>query len=271
MNADRGSLWASGARRDQGRGPALQQGPAQSGRARSDGGGAVTSQQTWARTAMGVTLFAVAAITTITAAVSYEHEYELARRTGQAPWVSSMLPFTVDGMILGASVVLVWAASVGIRRPGRPLVVLLVGIGATIGANLAFGLGDGWLGAAVSAWSGVALILISDVAMWLTGALRRLSAADDPRPELGCTCPPQPPPPLTPAEVLAAARAELRERGEAAGELALAERFGWTRHQVRSALAGGASLDAVVAVAPADGTPAIRAATAASNGHGPLP
>lgn len=188
----------------------------------------------WTWIPVVVTLFVVAVITGITAAVSYEHEYQLAHRHGQAPWVSSLLPFTVDGMILGASVVIVWAASAGIRRPWRPLSVLLVGIAATIGANLASGLGDGWLGAAVAAWSGLALILISDVAMWLTGTLRALAQGEDPRPAATCSCPP---PPLSLAEALPAARERLRERGEPAGEQALADRFGVSRHQVRTALA----------------------------------
>jgi hypothetical protein len=148
--------------------------------------------------------------------------------------VSSLLPFTVDGMILGASVVIVWAASQGIRRPWRPLGVLLVGIAATIGANLAAGIGDGWLGAAVSAWSGLALILISDVAMWLMGMLRVLAAGDDPQPEAACSCPP---PPTSLADVLPLARAELQRLGEPSGEQALANRFGVSRHLVRTALA----------------------------------
>lgn len=199
--------------------------------------GPVTAQpdrQPWARTTVVITLFTVAAITAITAAISYDHEYQLAHRNGQAAWVSSLLPFTVDGMILGASVVLVWAATVGIRRPLRPLAVLLVGIGATIAANLAAGLGSGWLGAAVSAWSGLALILISDVAMWLTGALRRLSTGVDIQPAAACSCPP---PPVSLAEALPLARAELARRGEPAGEQKLADQFGVARNQVRKALA----------------------------------
>jgi hypothetical protein len=194
----------------------------------------VIARGRWTWVPVVVTMITVAVITAITAAVSYEHEYQLAHRNGQAPWVSSLLPFTVDGMILGASVVIVWAASVGIRRPWRPLAVLLAGIGATIGANLASGLGDGWLGAAVAAWSGLALILISDVAMWLTGTLRTLAAGEDPQPSAGCSCPP---PPLSLAEVLPLARERLREHGEPAGEQVLADRFGVTRHQVRTALA----------------------------------
>ncbi|MGH3125569.1 MAG: DUF2637 domain-containing protein [Streptosporangiaceae bacterium] len=201
-----------------------------------------SARQPWARATVGITLATVAIITGITAAVSYEHEYQLARRHGQAPWVSSLLPFTVDGMILGASVVLVWAASVGIRRPWRPLAVLLAGIGATIGANLASGIGDGWLGAAVAAWSGLALILISDVAMWVTGTLRTLAAGDDPRPAAACSCPP---PPMSLTEALPLAQARLKELGEASGQQALADRFLVTRHQVRAALVESSPAPAV--------------------------
>lgn len=187
----------------------------------------------WSGPTVAVVMFAVAVITGITAAVSYQHEYELARHHGQAPWVSTLLPFTVDGMILGASVVIVWAASVGIRRPWRPLAVLVVGIAATIGANLASGIGDGWLGAGVSAWAGIALIMISDVAMWLMGTLRALASGDGPQPGADR---PRPAPPMTLAELLPLAREELKRRGEPAGEQALADRFGVSRHQVRSAL-----------------------------------
>jgi Protein of unknown function (DUF2637) len=214
---------------------------------------------------VGVTFFVVAAICGITAAVSYEHEYELAHRNGQAPWVSGLLPFTVDGMILGASVVLLWAASRGIRRPWRPLAILLVGIAATIAANLASGLGHGWLGAAVAAWSGVALILISDVAMWLTNTRRALLKGERPDRPAGHECPP---PPLTLAEWAPLARAQLKQDGEPHGEQALADRIGSTRHQVRQALAS------LVADAPAGaGSPdAVPAAPAPAgvypNGHG---
>lgn len=212
----------------------------------------MTARPSWSWLTVGVTLFTVATITSITAAISYEHEYQLARQHGQAPWVSSLLPFTVDGMILGASVVLVWAASQGIRRPVRPLAVLLVGIGATIAANLAAGIGDGALGAAVSAWSGLALILISDVAMWLMDALRKLAAGDDPRPAAACSCPP---PPVSVAEALPLAQARLRELGEPSGQQALADRFLITRHQVRAAM-GAAS------------PPALTLAGAGVNGDG---
>lgn len=214
----------------------------------------------YSRLTVGVIFAVVAVICGITAAVSYEHEYELAHHNGQAPWVASLLPFTVDGMILGASVALLWAAANGIRRPWRPLSVLLVGIAATIAANLASGIGDGWLGAAVAAWSGVSLILISDVAMWLTNTRRKLAAGESLRPVAACACPP---PPVSLAEALVGARVELRDRGEPSGEQSLAARFGVSRHQVRTALAvpGDRGRDTV----PEPGVPAAQS----MNGHAP--
>ena len=45
--------------------------------------------------------------------------------------------------MLGASVVLLWAAANVIERPCLPFMVLLAGIAATISANLASGLSGG--------------------------------------------------------------------------------------------------------------------------------
>jgi Protein of unknown function (DUF2637) len=187
----------------------------------------------WLTSAPVVTVATAVLITAITAATSYEHEFELAFRNGQPRWVAALLPFTVDGMILGASVVLLWAAGQGIRRPPWPVTALLVGIAATMGANLLAGWGRDWLGAAVSAWSGLALFLFSEVAMWLARARQKLAAGGDSQPAVNRLVPP----PLSLAEALPLARAELVARGERHGEGRLAELFGVTRYQVRSALA----------------------------------
>jgi Protein of unknown function (DUF2637) len=202
--------------------------------------------------APGVTYLIVLAMTGITAAVSYQHEYQLAYRNGQAPWVSSLLPFTVDGMILVASVALLWAGSQGIRRPVRPLAVLAVGIGATIAANLAAGLGHGWLGAAVSAWCGVAVVLVADVAFWMLGTRRKLASGEPLHPVADCGCPPLP---LTLAEWAPLARAGLEAQGRPHGEQALADAMATTRHQVKLALAPKDAPPAAVAPQPSPGVP----------------
>ena len=69
-----------------------------------------------------------------------------------------LLPFMVDGLI--------WAASMVVWMPGRrgcPVPRLAAwslgaGIMATVGANLAHGVGHGPVGALVSAWAALALV-----------------------------------------------------------------------------------------------------------------
>lgn len=67
------------------------------------------------------------------------------------------MPFTVDGLIVAASMLILDA-----NRRGRPVPALarwclVAGIVATICANLAHGLGHGPIGALVSAWPALAL------------------------------------------------------------------------------------------------------------------
>lgn len=68
-----------------------------------------------------------------------------------------LIPFTVDGLILAASMLTLDANR---RRQGVPPLAhrcLGAGIVATTGANLAHGLGHGPIGALISAWPAVAL------------------------------------------------------------------------------------------------------------------
>lgn len=172
----------------------------------------------------------------ITSAVSYQHEYVLARANGQIRWVAGLVPFTLDGMIFVAGAALLWAAMSGVRgwrRLWQPVGVMLAGIAATIAANYYSDVRAAWLGPLVSASSGVAVVLMSAVAFWLLGEVRKVSQGDDPQPAADCSCPP---PPLTVAEALPLARARLKDGGEQYGEQALADRFGVTRHVVRLAL-----------------------------------
>ena len=68
-----------------------------------------------------------------------------------------LLPFTVDGLILAASMLILDANRR--HQPIPPLARWCLGAGilATIGANLAHGLGHGSIGALVSAWPALAL------------------------------------------------------------------------------------------------------------------
>jgi hypothetical protein len=103
------------------------------------------------------TALAVAAVATVAAVISYRHAYELVTTHGETGLTARLLPFTVDGLILAASMLILDAS----RRhhPVPPLArwCLGAGIAATIGANLAHGLGHDPIGALVSAWPALAL------------------------------------------------------------------------------------------------------------------
>jgi hypothetical protein len=103
------------------------------------------------------TALAVAAVAAVAAVISYRHAYELVSTHGETGLTARLVPFTVDGLIVAASMLILDA-----NRRVRPVPALAhwclaAGIVATICANLAHGLGHGPVGALVSAWPAMAL------------------------------------------------------------------------------------------------------------------
>lgn len=78
------------------------------------------------------------------------------------------MPFTVDGLIWAASMVILDANRRKQAVPALAKWSLGVGIVATIGANVAHGLSHGIVGALISAWPAVALVGSFELAMTLT-------------------------------------------------------------------------------------------------------
>src|SRR5262245_52195717 len=103
------------------------------------------------------TALAVATVAAVAAVISYRHAYELVSAHGESGLTARLLPFTVDGLILAASMLILDASRR--HQPVPPLAQWCLGAGivATIGANLAHGLGHGRIGALVSAWPALAL------------------------------------------------------------------------------------------------------------------
>ena len=95
---------------------------------------------------------AVCAVAALAAVVSYSHIYGLGRTHGQDGTAARLLPLSVDGLILAASLVLLHEASNDRDAPRLGRLMLRLGIGATIGANIAYWAGYGLLGALISAW-----------------------------------------------------------------------------------------------------------------------
>jgi hypothetical protein len=78
-----------------------------------------------------------------------------------------LVPFTVDGLIWAASLVVLDASRRGQPVPRLAAWSLGAGIVATVGANLAHGVGHGPVGALVSAWPALALVGSSELLMML--------------------------------------------------------------------------------------------------------
>src|SRR3984885_12197043 len=119
---------------------------------------------------------AVAPVAAVAAFISYRHAYELVSTHGETGVTARLLPFTVDGLILAASMLILDANRR--NQPAPPLArwCLGAGIAATIGANLAHGLGHGPIGALVSAWPALALAGSFELLMTLVRTDSRASA-----------------------------------------------------------------------------------------------
>jgi Protein of unknown function (DUF2637) len=123
------------------------------------------------------TALAVATVAAVAAVISYRHAYDLVSSHGESGLTARLLPFTVDGLILAASMLILDASRR--NQPVPPLArwCLGAGIAATIGANLAHGLGHGPIGALVSAWPALALAGSFELLMTLVRTGRRASVS----------------------------------------------------------------------------------------------
>jgi peptidoglycan/LPS O-acetylase OafA/YrhL len=82
------------------------------------------------------TALAVVAVAGVAAIISYQHAYELVTTTdGETGLTAHLLPFTVDGLIWAASMVVLDASRRNHRLPPLAKWSLAVGIVTTIGAN----------------------------------------------------------------------------------------------------------------------------------------
>lgn len=148
------------------------------------------------------TALAVAGVAAVAAIISYQHAYELVSTHGETGLTARLMPFTVDGLILAASMLTLDASRR--NQPVPPLARWCLGAGivATVGANLAHGLGHGPIGALVSAWPALALAGSFELLMTLirpstTVAAQQASAALEHQP--GCAVAADVPATLRPA------------------------------------------------------------------------
>jgi hypothetical protein len=110
-----------------------------------------------------VTTLAVLSVAVVAAAASYDHQRLLAELAGEG-WRSWLLPVSVDGLVVAASMAMLVR-----RRLGEPAGLLawsalLLGIGASLAANVAAAEPTP-VGRLVAAWPPVALLLSYELLM----------------------------------------------------------------------------------------------------------
>jgi hypothetical protein len=98
---------------------------------------------------------------------SYSHIYTLARDHGQAIVSAALLPLAGDGLIAAASSAMLVASRQGRDVPVLARVMLLAGIGATIAANVGYGLHAGLTGALLSVWPVAAYVGCMELLTWM--------------------------------------------------------------------------------------------------------
>ena len=181
------------------------------------------------RVIRSATAAVVCAVAAFAAVVSYSHIYGLGRAHGQDGAAARLLPLSVDGLILAASLVLLHEARNGRDAPRLARFMLWLGIAATIGANIAYGVGYGLLGALNSAWPAVAFIGSVEIAM---EQVRRARL-----PHVAISGPAAPEVPGDVEQAVRAAYATSVAAGQPLSQRAMAERFGLSRRRVSQLVA----------------------------------
>jgi hypothetical protein len=178
------------------------------------------------------TALAVVAVAGVAAVISYRHAYELVHAHGETGPTARLVPFTVDGLIWAASMVILDASRR--KQPVPPLAKwsLAVGIVATVGANVAHGASHGVIGAIVSAWPALALVGSFELLMTLT---RNAARGDRPQDEQRTNLEhPSTKPEQTPEQALLDEyRASLNGPGRPLSQRYLAEKYGIDRRKVK--------------------------------------
>jgi len=83
-----------------------------------------------------VTVAAVLLVATVAAIVSFAHMREVAARAGEG-WRAWLLPLSVDGLVVAASMVLLTRRRAGLPGGRLAWAALLGGVGASLAANIA--------------------------------------------------------------------------------------------------------------------------------------
>jgi Protein of unknown function (DUF2637) len=173
----------------------------------------------------------VALVALFAFAQSYKHIYDLGLLHAQNGWTSSLLPLSVDLLIVVTGL-MVWLQKIADERPRGiarwlPRMLLWGGIAATVAANVTYGLPHGWLAAVISAWPGVIFAALAEVVIVAVLPRRRTGF------KATVITAGQPLIPSSSYEAAQAAYAASVSGGHALSEYQLHKRYGIPRSQAR--------------------------------------
>jgi Protein of unknown function (DUF2637) len=129
------------------------------------------------------TAIAVLAVAGVAAYVSYWHAYAVVCAHGETGITARLEPATIDGLVYASSMVNLYAARHRLPVPALARWLLVLGIVATLAANMAQGWSHGPVGAVIAAWPAVSLVGSYELLVWIirTAAVSepaRVPAAD---------------------------------------------------------------------------------------------
>lgn len=182
----------------------------------------------WIRRATAAVVWCVAAFAAV---VSYAHIYDLGRGHGGSRTAATLLPLSVDGLILAMSLVMLHEARNGRPAPFLGRAMLALGIAATLAANVTYGAAWGPVGAVIWAWPAVAFVGAVEVELILVRRASHQVPHEDPEPVRSLV-------PGSSEEAAIAAYAASVAGGNPLSERALAARFGITRPAARKIRTG---------------------------------
>lgn len=113
----------------------------------------------WSRIARNISAGTVASIAGY---ASYWHQVHVALLAGERPELAHIIPFSVDGVLVVASVAMVDARREGRKPSWQTKVGFAMGIAASVGANV-MSAQPTLLGRVVAAWPAVALLLVVEM------------------------------------------------------------------------------------------------------------
>lgn len=111
------------------------------------------------------TISAVVVVAAVAASFSYQHALDVIGEHSRPSVMNNAFPLTVDGLIYAGSMVLLNDARRGLKAHWLAYGALGLGIAATLTVNVVSGLAYGTVGAIVSAWPAVALVLSYELLM----------------------------------------------------------------------------------------------------------